>query len=119
MNTWLQTKTWKEAKEAIEQSKGVAVLSIGSVEQHSYHLPVGTDSYVAIALAEEACQKTNALLVPPIWFGWSPHHMVLPGTITIKAETMIALTLALASFVEIPTLFILSKYMLRKAKKSK
>ena len=92
MNTWLQTKTWKEAKEAIEQSKGVAVLSIGSVEQHSYHLPVGTDSYVAIALAEEACQKTNALLVPPIWFGWSPHHMVLPGTITIKAETMIALT---------------------------
>lgn len=41
------------------------------------------------------------------------------GTPVFNALTMIALTLALASFVEIPTLFILSKYMLRKAKKSK
>lgn len=41
------------------------------------------------------------------------------GTPVLSALTMIALTLALASFVEIPTLFILSKYMLRKAKKSK
>lgn len=41
------------------------------------------------------------------------------GTPVLNALTMIALTLALASFVEIPTLFILSKYMLRKAKKSK
>lgn len=41
------------------------------------------------------------------------------GTPVLNALTMIALTLALASFVEIPTLFILSRYMLRKAKKSK
>lgn len=41
------------------------------------------------------------------------------GSQVLNALTMIALTLALASFVEIPTLFILSKYMLRKAKKSK
>ncbi len=41
------------------------------------------------------------------------------GSPVLNALTMIALTLALASFVEIPTLFILSKYMLRKAKKSK
>lgn len=41
------------------------------------------------------------------------------GTPVLNALTMIALTLSLASFVEIPTLFILSKYMLRKAKKSK
>jgi creatinine amidohydrolase len=92
MDTWLQTKSWQEAKEAIDGSKGVAIIPVGSIEQHSYHLPVGTDSYVAIALAEEAAQKTGALLVPPVWFGWSPHHMVLPGTITVRAETLIDLT---------------------------
>jgi len=91
MNTWLQTKTWQEAKTAIDESKKVAIIPIGSIEQHSYHLPVGTDSYVAIALAEEACEKTGALLVPPVWFGWSPHHMVRPGTITIRAEVLIEL----------------------------
>ncbi len=92
MSCWLQTKSWKEAKEAIKKSKGVAILPIGSVEQHSYHLPVGTDTYVAITLAEDAAEKTGALVVPPLWFGWSPHHMVLPGTITIRPEVLIELT---------------------------
>ena len=39
MSAWLQTKSWEEAKEAIARSKGVAIVPIGSVEQHSYHLP--------------------------------------------------------------------------------
>lgn len=38
MSAWLQTKSWEEAKEAIVKSKGVAIVPIGSVEQHSYHL---------------------------------------------------------------------------------
>ena len=36
MSAWLQTKSWEEAKEAIARSKGVAIVPIGSVEQHSY-----------------------------------------------------------------------------------
>lgn len=92
MSHWLQTKSWEEAAEAIKESKGVAILPVGSVEQHGFHLPVGTDSYVAITLAECAAEKTNALLVPPVWFGWSPHHMVRPGTITIRPEVLMDLT---------------------------
>ncbi len=38
MSAWLQTKSWEEAKEAIARSKGVAIVPIGSVEQHSYQL---------------------------------------------------------------------------------
>jgi creatinine amidohydrolase len=60
MSVWLQTKSWEEAKEAIKQSKGVAIVPIGSVEQHSYHLPVGTDTYVAMTIGEEAAEKTGA-----------------------------------------------------------
>ena len=56
------------------------------------HLPIGTDSYVAITLAEDAAEKTGAVIVPPVWFGWSPHHMVLTGTITIRPEVLIDLT---------------------------
>lgn len=92
MSQWLQTKSWAEAEQLIKDSKGVAILPVGSIEQHGCHLPVGTDSYVAITLAEEAAEKTNALIVPPVWFGWSPHHMVLPGTITIRPEVLIELT---------------------------
>ena len=38
MSAWLQTKSWEEAKEAIVKSKGVAIVPIGSDEQHSYNL---------------------------------------------------------------------------------
>ncbi|MCI1931581.1 MAG: creatininase family protein, partial [Clostridia bacterium] len=79
MDNYLQTKSWQEAKELIKSSKGVAIIPIGSVEQHGYHLPIGTDTYVAITLAEDAAKETGAIIVPPVWFGWSPHHMVLPG----------------------------------------
>ena len=51
MSCWIQTKSWPEVKEAITEAKGVAIIPVGSVEQHSTHLPVGTDSYVAITLA--------------------------------------------------------------------
>ena len=50
MSCWLQTKTWPEVQEAIKKAKGVAIIPVGSVEQHSTHLPVGTDTYVAITL---------------------------------------------------------------------
>lgn len=92
MSQWLQGKSWKEAKKLIEDSKGTAIIPIGSIEQHGYHLPLGTDSYVAITLAEDGAEKTGALIVPPVWFGWSPHHMVLPGTITIRPEILSGLT---------------------------
>lgn len=43
---------------------------------------------MAIALAEAASGKTGAVVAPPLWFGWSPHHMVLPGTITVRPEIL-------------------------------
>lgn len=84
----LQHMTWEEVKSEIEQDQ-VMILPFGSVEQHGPHLPVGSDSLVAIALAEAAAARTGAVVVPPLWFGWSPHHMVLPGTITVRPEVLL------------------------------
>ncbi|MEM2378626.1 MAG: creatininase family protein [Candidatus Methanomethylicia archaeon] len=81
--------TWKEVEEALSEGRDVIIIPIGSIEQHGYHLPLGSDTYVAIALAEDAALKTGALITPPIWFGWSPHHMALPGTINIRPEVLI------------------------------
>lgn len=89
MSKWIQENNWEDVKELIEKSKGVAIIPVGSTEQHGYHLPTGTDTYVAITLAEAAAEETEVVLVPPIWFGWSPHHMVLPGTVTIRSEILV------------------------------
>jgi creatinine amidohydrolase len=63
-------------------------MPFGSTEQHGPHLPVGTDTLVAVTLAEDAAARTGILAAPPLWFGWSPHHMVLPGTITIRPDLL-------------------------------
>ena len=85
----LQNLTWEQAKERIEACKGVVILPVGSTEQHGPHLPLGTDTYVATALAEAGAKEGGALVAPPLWYGWSPHHMVLPGTVTIRPEILI------------------------------
>jgi len=86
----LQNMTWEEFGEEAERGT-VAILPVGSTEQHGGHLPVGTDTMVAIVLAEAASEKTGAVVAPPLWYGWSPHHMALPGTITVRPEVLIEL----------------------------
>ena len=84
----LENMTWEEVREMVVQSNRTILLPFGSTEQHGPHLPVGTDTMVAMTLAEDAGKKTGVPVAPPLWFGWSPHHMVLPGTITIRPEVL-------------------------------
>ncbi len=88
-SVWLQEITWEEAETAIQTSRGTILVPVGSTEQHGPHLPLGTDTMTAAVLAAAAAEETNILAAPPLWFGWSPHHMVLPGTITIRPEILI------------------------------
>lgn len=85
---WLYNYTWEEVAEKRESSNGVIILPIGSTEQHGFHLPLGNDTLLAISLAKAAAATAGVLVAPPLWFGWSPHHMVLPGTISIRAEVL-------------------------------
>ena len=84
---WSKFKAY-QLKEIID-NKTVAILSVGSCEQHGYHLPLETDTTLVYRIAEEAAQKAKKqiLLLPPIWAGYSPHHMDFCGSITLRRET--------------------------------
>ena len=84
---WLHHMRWPEVENYL-QSRQLILIPVGSTEQHGRHAPLGTDSFVAIRLAEDASRETGALVAPPLFLGWSPHHMVLPGTISIDAEVL-------------------------------
>lgn len=87
---WLQDLTWEDVAAYLDADRRI-LLPVGSTEQHGRFAPLGTDSYVAITLAEGASDLTGVLIAPPIWYGWSPHHLVCPGTISIRAEVLIEL----------------------------
>jgi len=89
MSVWLHENSWYELAERRQRAKDVIIIPVGSTEQHGTHLPLGTDTMVAMMLAEDAAVEADVVVAPPLWFGWSPHHMVLPGTITVRPEVLI------------------------------
>jgi creatinine amidohydrolase/Fe(II)-dependent formamide hydrolase-like protein len=82
--------TWPKAKEYLE-GMDVALLPVGSIEQHGLHLPLDTDAYDADYLARQvaaACSKPRPIVLPLIPYGVSYHHDDFPGTISINNETL-------------------------------
>ncbi len=69
----------------------VVVVPFGSVEQHSLHLPLGTDSIIGEAIARRLEQELpeRVLVLPMMWLGCSRHHMDFAGSLTAEIETFI------------------------------
>ena len=74
----------------------LAILPLGSVEQHGGHLPLGTDYYAAEAFARRVAALTGGLLADFSPYGVTPLHMGFPGTVTLRPETFLALLLDVA-----------------------
>jgi len=81
---------WPEVKEAIEKGK-IPLLPIGSTEQHGPHLPLITDTFLAYSVCVKAAEKADEdlLVMPPVCYGCSEHHMDFPGTASIDGEHFI------------------------------
>ena len=86
-SVWMQELTWEDIQEYLHQDD-LVIIPVGSTEQHGPAGPLGLDSYVAIALAEDTAKKTNTLVTPPLWFGDSLHHLDFPGTISLSPQTL-------------------------------
>jgi creatinine amidohydrolase len=64
----------------------VALIPVGATEQHGPHLPVGTDTIVAVELADAAAGE-SAIVLPPLAFGASFFHGTeLAGTVAFSGE---------------------------------
>jgi mycofactocin system creatininase family protein len=86
--------TWKEV--AAHPGRLLAV-PLGSTEQHGPHLPLDTDTRVAVALAERlAAARTDTLVAPALPYGSSGEHAGFAGTLSIGQEAVEQVILALA-----------------------
>jgi len=83
---------WENTFHEVEQAKPeIALLPIGAIEQHSYHLPLCTDYYAAQALAERVAQELgNCYLLPALAVSCSREHCDFAGTLWLKPSTLAA-----------------------------
>lgn len=70
----------------------VAILPLGATEQHGHHLPLGVDIFLAEALSRKISERTGALMLPTVPFGYSWVWRDIPGTVSMEqshVETII------------------------------
>jgi creatinine amidohydrolase len=86
--------TWQEAK-TLFQETDIAIVPVGSQEQHGPALPLDNDAFqaqeFAYLVAEKLWPKVKTVVTPLVSYGVSPHHMPFAGTITLRHETFIDL----------------------------
>jgi mycofactocin precursor peptide peptidase len=83
----LASLTWPEV--AASAAASILVVPLGSTEQHGPHLPLGTDSDIAVALAGRlAAARPDMLVAPLLPYGSAGEHAAFSGTLSIGAAAL-------------------------------
>jgi len=83
----LSTTDFKKMK----KDRVIAVLPLGSTEQHGPHMPVATDALVIEAVIRDVMGQLNdvdTIFLPTLWCTKSTEHINFPGTVLLTADTL-------------------------------
>ena len=77
---------WPDVEHGLRR---LLVVPVGSLEQHGPHLPLDTDTRIAVAVARRACAgRAGVALAPAFCVGASGEHADFPGTLSIGTEAL-------------------------------
>jgi creatinine amidohydrolase len=84
---------WRNTSPEIGEAKPeYALIPIGAIEQHSEHLPVGTDLLICKALAQRVADELGSCyLLPTLPYSCSREHYDFAGTVWVRPETLAAI----------------------------
>lgn len=73
--------------EIVAAKPDLAILPVGSIEQHGPHLPVMTDYTIITAAAKGVAEKTNGYLLPTLPISTCREHMGKMGSVWMEPPT--------------------------------
>ncbi len=92
--------TWTDIQGMSEKENVVIIQPVGAIEQHGPHLPLIVDSAIGVAVIGKALAKLEpdipAYALPSLNYGKSNEHWHFPGTITLSAQTLLAVLMEMA-----------------------
>ncbi len=77
----------------------LAVIGVGSVEQHSAHLPIDTDFFIAQRGSAQVAGALDALLLPTLPYSVCLEHRGFAGVVGLKPDTVRRMTWDIAESV--------------------
>jgi creatinine amidohydrolase len=99
VKTWIPDErnfdylTWKQV-DALPRASTLLVLPTAAIEQHGHHLPLATDTLINNLLLGKALKLVPRELpiyaLPPVCYGKSNEHIGFPGTLSVSAQTFMA-----------------------------
>jgi creatinine amidohydrolase len=80
---------------ALAAAGAVVIWPLAATEQHGEHLPLSTDLDIALGLCESALAQRRpdvpVCVLPPLAIGMSLEHTRFPGTLSLSAQTALAI----------------------------
>jgi len=76
-----------DLRKRIKQKKQIAIIPVGSIEQHGPHLPISTDSDIVTEISLRLSKKINGILLPTINYGISDEHFPF-FNLSVKKSTL-------------------------------
>jgi len=82
----LSDATWTDVADV---ETNLAVVPVGSTEQHGPHAPLGTDALTAAGVAESGVKRYDgtAVVAPTVPVGVAAEHRQFPGTLWVSEKT--------------------------------
>jgi mycofactocin system creatininase family protein len=76
-------------REVAAQAPRALLVPVGSCEQHGPHLPLDTDTRIAVAVAARAAAtRDDVVVAPPVAYGSSGEHQGFAGTLSIGTDAL-------------------------------
>jgi creatinine amidohydrolase len=93
-NRFFPYLTWTDIEAMPAKENVVIIQPVGAIEQHGPHLPLAVDAAIGLGVLGRALEKLPgaipAYALPSLYYGKSNEHWHFPGTITLNAQTLLA-----------------------------
>ena len=89
MSLKINDLTWEQFRDRVPSSCDLALVPVGTIEAHGA-IPLGTDTIIPEALADELAPNLNALIAPSIAYGVTNSLLPFPGSTTVSSATFTA-----------------------------
>ncbi len=83
----LANMTWPQA-ELYFKTNDTILLSVGSIECHGRHLPLGTDTLIPLKLLDLIEPQTDVAIAPIIPYGACDSQTDFPGTVSLGTDVL-------------------------------